>query len=147
MSRPGVVVRRSTTLVVRLCALAACVGGLAACRTQQAQPAAHPQPTAPVIRISVQRAVRAMRDDVFFATYKNSTLFIHGTVSSISRQGSGTTVMLDARGGRVSCDLGKQPSPVSVGRSITIKVANPQQDLSRAADGLTISPCKAAQEI
>jgi hypothetical protein len=95
-----------------------------------------------VVRISVQRAVRAMQDDVFFAHYNDTTLLIHGTVSSIARREGTTTLMLGSPGGRVRCEIGNQPSPVLMGHAITIKVANPQQDVSRSSDGLTISPCR-----
>jgi len=87
-----------------------------------------------------------MQDDVFFATYNNTTPFIYGIVSSITRRGGGVTLVLGGRGGSVACDLGKRPSPISVGRAITIKEADPQGDVSRASDGLKIVPCELASD-
>jgi len=137
-------VRCWANLIIRLGAFLICVGGPAACGPRHTLSAARPHPTSPVTRISVQRAVRAMQHDVFFSNYNTTTLLIRGTVSFIMHRGSATTLTLGSRGGSVQCDLGNRPPRVLVGHAVTIKVANPQQDVSRAPEGLTISPCRLA---
>lgn len=118
--------------------------GLAACGTDRLYSAGHPQPTRVISPISVQHTVRAKEDDVFFATYNDTTVFIHGLVSSISPSGGGATVILGTHGGRVLCALAEGTPSVRVGRAITLVVLDPQQDVSRSTHGLTISPCRLA---
>ncbi len=110
---------------------------------QQARPAETEPLHFPVVRVSAQQAVQAMNADTFFADYDQTTLLIRGTISSISRQVRANTLVLGANGtGTVVCDLGNRSTAGRVGQTITIESVDPQQDISRASNGLMVQDCR-----
>jgi hypothetical protein len=121
-------------------ALAALGLGLAACGVFR-EPLATPAPTA-VVQISADEAAQAMADDHFWASYSHSTLLIQGTVAAIDSQPQHFILSLATSGsGDVQCDLGSPAQPPTLGDRITVRSANPQNDVVRQGDGLLIRNC------
>jgi hypothetical protein len=105
------------------------------------EPVATPRPTT-VAQVTADQVAQAMDEDRFYATYGHSTLLIQGTVAAVDQQPDDFIVTL-ATGVRtkVLCDLGNKAPAVKVGEAITIRSANPEQDVARRDAAVLIHNC------
>jgi hypothetical protein len=105
------------------------------------EPLATPRPTT-VAQVTADQVAQAMDDDTFYATYGQTSLLIQGRVAAVDQQANHFIVTL-ATGVRtkVQCDLGNKAPAVRVGDTITIRSANPEQDVSRLDAAVLIHNC------
>jgi hypothetical protein len=116
------------------------LGNLAACGLLR-EPVATPRPT-PVLSVTADQVAQAMSADEFYSTYGQSTLLIRGIVSSVDPQPDHLIVGLATSGSTaVLCDLGNHPPSVNTGDTITVRSANPEQDVSREQSAVMIHNC------
>jgi hypothetical protein len=123
-----------------LAALAVLLGALAACSIfREASPT--PRPTT-VASVTANQVAQAMDNDEFYSTYGHTTLLIQGTVAALDPQPGHFTVTLDTGvRTKVLCDLGQQTAPVKVGDSITVRSADPENDVQRQNASVFIKNC------
>lgn len=105
------------------------------------EPLPTPRPTT-VAQVTADQVAQAMDDDAFYATYGQTSLLIQGTVAAVDQQTNHFIVTL-ATGVRtkVQCDLGNKAPAVKVGDTITIRSANPEQDVARQDAAVLIHNC------
>ena len=105
------------------------------------EPLATPQPTS-VVQVSADQVAQAMDDDRFYATYGKTTLLIQGTVAAIDPQPQHFVLTLATSGStQVLCDLGNQSAPIKAGDSVTVRSADPENDVARQDSGVLIHNC------
>ena len=131
---------RPARLTLSLVALALLLGALAACSVfRQALPT--PVPTT-VAQVTADQVAQAMDDDEFYSTYGHTTLLIQGTVAALDPQPSHFTLTLDTGvRTKVLCDLGQQTPPIKVGDTVTVRSANPENDVQRQEAAVFIKNC------
>ena len=113
---------------------------LAACGIFR-EPQATLRPTT-VVQVTADDVAQAMDEDRFYSTYGQTTLLVRGTVAALDPQPNHFTVTL-ATGVRtkVLCDLGSQTPSVHVGDVITVRSADPENDVQRQDAAVLIKNC------
>jgi len=72
--------------------------------------------------VSANQAAQAMKNDEFFTDYKENTLIVRGTVSSLNKQGRSTIVGLKTGSSyELLCNLNNGSSNFKAGDNITIE--------------------------
>ena len=72
--------------------------------------------------ITPTQAAQAMKNDEFFSDYKENTLIIHGTVSSVTRRGNDTTIGFKTDSTyQTLCKLSNNPSEFKLGDSVVVE--------------------------
>jgi|SRR5579859_995039 len=126
-----------------LAGLAMLAALLAACSVfRQALPT--PRPTT-VAQVTADQVAQAMENDEFYSTYGHTTLLVQGTVAAVDPQPAHFTITL-ATGIRtkVLCDLGQQTPSIKVGDAVTIRSADPENDVARQDAAVFIKNCTLA---
>ena len=109
--------------------------GLPACSIFRQQ-VAEPTITLPVVHVTADQIAIAMQEDHFFSDYRSETLLVQGTISTVSQQGSSTTVVLSTSvATAVLCDLGTQTTALHAGDAITVSA---QSDAAQRADNAIV---------
>jgi hypothetical protein len=116
---------------------------LAACGLLR-QPPATPRPTT-VVQVTADQVAQAMDEDRFYATYGQTTLLIQGAVAAVDQQPDHFIVTLATSGPtQVLCDLGTTTPAIKVGETVTVRSANPEQDVARQDAAVLIHNCTLA---
>ena len=112
---------------------------LAACSLFR-QAAAEATPTPQTAHVTADQIAIAMQEDHFFSDYRSETLYVEGTISSVSQQGTTTTVVLSTSvATAVWCDLGTQTTTLHAGDAITISA--PSAEAQRANNAVLLKNC------
>jgi len=105
------------------------------------EPLATPKPTT-VVQVTADQVAQAMDGDVFYATYGQTTLLIQGTVADIDRQPNHFILNLATHGDtQVLCDLGNKTLAIKAGDSVTVRSADPENDVARQDAAVLIHNC------
>lgn len=105
------------------------------------EPSPTPRPTT-VAQVTADDVAQAMDNDAFYSTYGQTTLLIRGTVAALDPQpGHFTVTLATSVRTQVLCDLGGQAPPIKVGDVITVRSADPGNDVSRQDAAVLIHNC------
>ncbi|MCL4561394.1 MAG: hypothetical protein M1281_12350 [Chloroflexi bacterium] len=100
-----------------------------------------PQPTT-VEQVSADQIAQAMQADSFYSEYGSVDLLIQGVVSSISQKENGVIVEFKTSVPlKVQCDLGDQAVNFHPGDTITVRVANPRENVARETGEIIMQDC------
>jgi len=142
-ARTATISGRPSNPALRLALLAVLAALLAGCSVfRQALPT--PRPTT-VAQVTADQVAQAMDNDEFYSTYGHTTLLVQGTVTAVDPQPAHFTLTL-ATGVRtkVLCDLGQQTPAIKVGDAVTIRSADPENDVARQDAAVFIKNCTLA---
>jgi len=126
-----------------LLARAVLLMALSACSLLR-EPLPTPAPTS-VAHVTADQVAQAMDDDNFYNIYGHTTLLVQGVVAALDQQPNHLTVSL-ATGVRtkVACDLGSASPAVKIGDTLTVRSADPENDVTRQDAAVVIKNCTIA---
>jgi len=130
---------RAAHMSLLLAGLFVVASGLAACSLFR-QTVSEATPTPLTAQVTADQIAIAMQEDHFFSDYRSETLFVQGTIASVSQQGGSTTVVLSTSvATAVWCDLGAQTTALHAGDAVTVSA--PSAAAQRANNAVLLKNC------
>ena len=108
------------------------------------EPSPTPAPTT-VAQVTADQVAQAMEADSFYATYGHTTLLVSGTVAGVDPGPGHFIITLGTNETtQVLCDLGGQSPAIKFGDTLTVRSADPENDVLRQNGDVIIQNCTLA---